>query len=444
MHKRTSAILLFFLACCLTLSACAPGTPGSARSTSPPPTESSPSGTSPSGTPEEDPPVETMPVETVVYPGPDVTLVDWDGPIQHLFFHPVISYPEVCFSGRSSSEYLEKLKATYPYQTYPNLYSQLSSTWGNLDGLDDWMLTADEYKKILQSLYDKGYILMRIEDIWSEYTNESGQVRMQRNTIQVPEGKIPMVFSFDDVNYYPYMVTQGFTHKLVLKDGEIWAWGIDPHTNEEVFSRDLDAITILDDFIKEHPDFSMNGAKGLIALTGYHGILGYRTQSDRYTTEAAQLHNARRPYEIEAVKPIIARLKETGWTFGSHTWGHISLASSGMSTVQNDTERWLDEVGSLVGPTTILIYPHGARPDGKDQGTPGPIFEYLHGKGFRVFASVGIDSYAQIKTTLPAVICDRLHPDGTTLRRSRDRYLPFYDAKDIMDTVNRPDLGVDW
>jgi len=37
-----------------------------------------------------------------------------------------------------------------------------------------------------------------------------------------------------------------------------------------------------------------------------------------------------------------------------------------------------------------------------------------------------------------------LHPDGTTLRYSRDRYMHFYDAKDIYDFETRPDYGTDW
>ena len=42
------------------------------------------------------------------------------------------------------------------------------------------------------------------------------------------------------------------------------------------------------------------------------------------------------------------------------------------------------------------------------------------------------------------MICDRLHPDGTTLRRSRERYLQFYDAKDIMDVDARPQREILW
>ena len=122
---------------------------------------------------------------------------------------------------------------------------------------------------------------------------------------------------------------------------------------------------------------------------------------------------------------MIARLKETGWTFGSHTWGHIRLADKPLQTVINDTERWADEVGSLVGPTNVLFYPHGGRPDGDDWHKTGERFQYF-------------------KPDISAVICDRLHPDGTTLRHSRSRYLQFYNAEDIIDLSVRPDLGVDW
>ena len=118
-----------------------------------------------------------------------------------------------------------------------------------------------------------------------------------------------------------------------------------------------------------------------------------------------------------------------------------------MQTIINDTERWADEVGSLVGPTQILFYPHGGRPDGDDWHTTGERFRYLQSQGFRVFASVGTSSFSFVKPDISAVICDRLHPDGTTLRGSKrvlSWYQQFYDAKDIIDLTVRPDLGVHW
>ena len=342
-----------------------------------------------------------------------VAYAAYNGVVEHLFFHPVVAYPELAFDGDNQA-----------------------------NGIDDYMVTADEYKKILQSVYDKGYILVDINSVWSEVTGEDGQAHMVKNTLYLPEGKKPLVLSFDDTNYYEYMLSNGFTWKLILgDDGKIASWGKDPQGNE-VVSRDLDAIPILDKFVEEHPDFSPFGAKGCLSLTGYEGILGYRTQTDTKSWTQAQEEN--RQKEITAVKPIIAELKRTGWTFGSHTWGHIRLGSKSLETIQADTERWFDEVGSLVGPTTILFYPHGERPYGNDWQTTGPVFRYLQSQGFRVFCSVGIESFSYIKKDICAVICDRLHPDGTTLRYSRDRYLKFYDAKDIMDTAVRPQRDIGW
>ena len=356
---------------------------------------------------------------------PDQLTQAWgpDKPVEHLFFHPIIAYPQWAFHDCNASQ----------SQRY---------------GLDDWMVTEGEYLKILRSVYEKGYILVAMEDVWSEYTTASGQTRMRRNTLMLPEGKKPLIISFDDVNYYPYMLEEGFTSRLVVgDDGEIGAACTDPYTKATFLTKQHDATPILDTFVYEHPDFSLGGAKAIFSLTGYQGILGYRTPHDRdikADDPRRPAFEAYRAAEIEAVKPVIARLKETGWTFGSHTWGHIRLDTKPYQTVVNDTLRWAEEVGSLVGPTQILFYPHGARPDGDDWHKTGEKLRYLQSQGFRVFASVGVNSFSYCKTDLSAVICDRLHPDGTTLRHSRSRYLQFYDAKDILDTAVRPPLGTDW
>ncbi|MCX4370690.1 MAG: hydrolase [Dysosmobacter sp.] len=379
----------------------------------------------PAGEPPAEPKAPETPAEPAPPPEPepvpyeigDPTVeregyVPWNGRVEHLFFHPVIAYPELAFDGDSQA-----------------------------NGLDDFMVTVNEYNKILQSVYDKGYVLVDINSVWSEY-NDNGIQRMKVNTLYLPEGKKPLVLSFDDTNYYPYMLENGLTYKLIIGDDlKIASWGKDPQGNE-VVSRDLDAIPILDKFVEEHPDFSPFGAKGCLSLTGYEGILGYRTQTD--TKEWDDAKEANRQKEREAVKPIIEELRRTGWTFGSHTWGHIRLGSGNMTKIEADTQRWLDEVGSLVGETAILFYPHGERPDGNDWTNTGPAFQYLQEKGFRVFCSVGIESFSAIKGDICAVICDRLHPDGTTLRHSRDRYLQFYDAKDIMDIDVRPQREISW
>ena len=345
-----------------------------------------------------------------------VTYAAYDGVVEHLFIHPVIAYPALAFDGDSQEK-----------------------------GLDDYMITATEYRRILESVYERGYVLVDIADVWSETTDESGKAVMVRNTLYLPEGKKPLILSYDDTNYYEYMLENGFAYKLILdEDRKIASWGRDPQGNE-VVSRDLDAIPMLDKFVEEHPDFSPFGAKACLSVTGYEGLLGYRTQTD-HTVEWTDEMEAYRQSEIEAVKPIIAELKRTGWTFGSHTFGHIRLGTLGMEKIQSDTQRWFDEVGSLVGPTNVLFYPHGERPDGDDWQNTGPVFQYLQSQGFRILCSVGIESFSYIKKDICAVICDRLHPDGTTLRSKYvdQRYGQFYDVREIFDWDARPDYGVNW
>ncbi|MEG1682218.1 MAG: hydrolase [Oscillospiraceae bacterium] len=401
--------LLFAL--CLTLTAC--GTvPAAPPAASDPPAQADGAVPSPD---EAAAPAEVLPPQEPSFDLTTVTLVPWEGAVEHLFFHPVIAYPQLAFDGDSQA-----------------------------NGLDDWMITVGEYNKILQSLYDKNYVLVDINQVWKEGVDAAGKPVMVRQELLVPEGKMPLILSYDDVNYYQYMLKDGLTYKLIIgEDGRLWSQGKDPD-GKEVISQDLDALPILDKFVRAHPDFSPYGAKGCLSLTGYEGILGYRTMTEKEDTSAA--HEANRQKEIQAVKPIIAELKRTGWTFGSHTWGHINLAKKSLSVVQADTVKWQNEVGSLVGETSILFYPHGARPDGSDVESTGAIFKYLQGQGFRVFCSVGNESYSKIKPDVCAVICDRLHPDGTTLRsaNARERYLKFYDAKDIIDLSVRPQRAIGW
>ena len=416
MRRMTNLLLALLLLLSLTACSSAPA-PGSDGPSQPePPAQAE--------TPEADAPAEPEPepytiLDPTVQPEggvrDGVTYVPYDGVVEHLFFHPVVAYPELAFDGDSKS-----------------------------DGIDDWMVTAGEYLKILESVDEKGYVLVDIADCWSEQTDESGQTRMVKNTLYLPEGKKPLILSYDDVNYYEYMLANGFTYKLIIgEDGKLWSWGKDPQ-GKEVVSRDLDAVTILDKFVEEHPDFSPFGAKGCLSLTGYEGILGYRTQTDKddQTPEREVLRQS----EIEAVKPIVAELKRTGWTFGSHTWGHISLNTRTFDTVTADMQKWFAEVGSLVGETSVLFYPFGGRLDGDDVQQSGPAFRWMQEHGFRIFCSVGIDSWSKCKSDISAVICDRLHPDGTTLRsaKARERYMKFYDAKDIIDLSVRPQREVGW
>lgn len=49
-------------------------------------------------------------------------------------------------------------------------------------------------------------------------------------------------------------------------------------------------------------------------------------------------------------------MKEEGWEFASHTWGHINVGEASLERLQTDTQKWLDYVKPLVGDTNVIIF----------------------------------------------------------------------------------------
>ena len=114
--QRIISILLL-LAMLLALTACA--SPAAAPDA--PPEESSPVDSETEETPEEAPPpeeesaVQQEPYEildpTVMPEGgarDGVTYAAWDGIVEHLFFHPVVAYPELAFDGDAQANGIDE------------------------------------------------------------------------------------------------------------------------------------------------------------------------------------------------------------------------------------------------------------------------------------------------------------------------------------------------
>ncbi len=343
-----------------------------------------------------------------VYEGELEEYTDW---VEHVFFHPVIAYPKMAFD----LDYMSK-------------------------GFDDYFVTAQEFSRIIEQMYEKNYILVDINDVY-EFDEEKGRYRQK--TLMLPPGKIPFILSIDDLNYYEYMIANGTVHKLVLdENGEVAAYTVDPDTGEEQIRRDLAIVPLLDDFIKQHPDFSWKNAKGLIGVTGYEGILGYRTQSQMKNPEnpsGDRIDNPNRASEIEAVKPVVQKLKDTGWTFASHSYGHYDAARISYDKLEYDTQKWINEVEYLIGKTPVYIYPYGSTVKVTD-----PKFDMFAEKGFKILCGVGNSAYYYYASN--AVVTQRWHFDGISLRFQKDQLKKFFDASSVMDSsrldvYNDPNFG---
>lgn len=314
-------------------------------------------------------------------------MVIYRGPIQHIFFHPLIAYPELAFDQDAMSK-----------------------------GFNDWFVTIREFNLIIESLYKNNYILVNINDILEKRTVNGATVLALRE-LRLPPGKKPLILSIDDLNYYPYMIQNGTVFKLVLdKQGNIATYSVNP-AQKEIIAYDNEIIPILDEFVRKHPDFSYKGAKGIIALTGYQGVLGYRTNDSNSPAYADEEKQAR---------AVIQRLKATGWSFASHGYGHLDTPKISLERLAVDTLKWKAEVEPLVGPSEVYIYPFGSRVSPEDAR-----FRYLQQAGFKVFCAVGSGPYIHFGPEY--LLMDRRHIDGISLCTQADLLRDLFNSESIVD-----------
>ena len=67
-------------------------------------------------------------------------------------------------------------------------------------------VTTGEFSKILQQLYDKGYILVSLSDLVSIQESNDGKAQVEALSLRLPLGKKPLLLVQTNANYYTYMV----------------------------------------------------------------------------------------------------------------------------------------------------------------------------------------------------------------------------------------------
>lgn len=383
---------------------------------------------------------------------------DYDKAIQLLSASPSSSDQRIIQAVAGYEEAKAALKpadtTTIPHVFFHALIMDTSKAFdGDTDsaGYNSVMTTKDEFLKMLEAMYKRGYVLVRIRDIAYETVGEDGATRFVKGTIMLPEGKKPLVMSQDDVCYYPYMDGDGFAKRIVIgEDGKPTCEMVMDDGTVSTGSYDL--VPLLEDFIQEHPDFSYRGARAIIAFTGYEGILGYRTASSYAQT------NPNYEQDREQAAKVAQCLKDNGWELASHSWGHLKLGvdsdpSKGFAITeerfQADTDKWEAEVESLIGPTDIILYPFGNDiADWRPYKQDNPRFNYLESKGFRYFCNVDASApyWSQMGTNyfrMARINLDgyRLYQDMIQTDPSKKRLSQFFEASEVFAPARPTPVG---
>lgn len=300
--------------------------------------------------------------------------------------------------------------STIPHVFYHSLVVDPGKAFANQEtdpqavGNNQWMTTIDEFNKITQIMYDQGYVLVDLKDIAQETVDDSGATHYTEGTIMLPPGKKAYVMSLDDLSYYHSYDGYGFASKMVLdENGKPKCEYIQDDGTTVVGN--FDAVPLLDQFIEEHPDASYHGAKGTIALTGYNGVLGYRTDIS-YQTVPEDINADKKKWleehpdfdletERAKAKEVADAMKADGWKFASHTWGHMKVGEASMERIQADTVKWKENVEPIVGETDVIIFAHGQDLAGWPEGyvAGNEKFEYLKSNGFNYYCNVDSAAY---------------------------------------------------
>lgn len=361
---------------------------------------------------------------------------DYDGAVMEL----------MTISGYDTDSTIQQMIADYTAQrdactavdpfTVPHIFyhSLLNSTakafnvetlgQGAVDGYNAWMVTVDEFDAVTQRLYDEGYVYVRLRDLVTDTVDADGIHHFAPNPdLKLPEGKKAIVLSVDDLSYYHSYEAASFPEKLVLdEEGNVKCLYTDAAGNTSV--GDYDVVPRLNTFLAAHPDGAYHGARGILAMTGYNGVFGYRTDSDyllkEHLMEDQQAWLNAHPdfnydQEIAEATKIADALKEEGWEFASHTWGHLSVTDKSVEALKTDNERWVATVEPIVGKVDTIIFAHG-NDIGSWEGYEGnEQYDYYNSAGYHFYCNVDGSVPYWVQITDRYVRQGRIDVDGYRL-----------------------------
>ena len=299
-------------------------------------------------------------------------------------------------------------------------------------------MTISEFEKILNSLYENGYILVSPREFVEISTNESGEPIYKYKELLLPEGKKPLVLTQTNVNYNLYLVDSdedmvadqggvGIASKMILEaDGSITCEMVDASGN--IVKGAYDMVPILDAFVKEHPDFSYHGAKAVLALTGYNGLFGYRTQAEAREAFGEDTYNN----NVSTIQALASALTDSGYELACYTYDNKPYGVFALSEIQADLQKWNDEVVPILGSFDMIVF---AQNSDINSGMlySGDKFDYLKSVGFNYYLGFCAEGAPFTYIGENYVRQGRLMVNADNLTHHPNWFNSIFNTEDLMD-----------
>lgn len=293
-------------------------------------------------------------------------------------------------------------------------------------------ITTGEFSTILQQLYDNGYILVSMSDITSG-TEVKG--------LYLPADKKPLILTQTQVNYYTYMTDSdgdklpdqggaGFASKLMLDENGGFTCEMVDSTGQTV-TGEYDLVPILESFIREHPDFSYKNARAILALTGYDGLFGYRTNPQAQSVFGVDSYAA----QCEAAAEVAQALKKAGYELACYTYENIAYGASTIEQIQADLTKWENEVSPILGETTMLVYARNSDITGKAAAYVGEKYDLLESFGFTHYLGFCTDEKPWFVSDSNCVRQGRILVSGSNLTYHPEWFSGILSTSSILDST---------
>lgn len=300
-------------------------------------------------------------------------------------------------------------------------------------------ITTVEFTKILQQLYNNGYILVDFDDFIETATAPDGTTSYTPKTLYLPKGKKPIMLTQTNVNYNYYLIDSdgdrlpdangtGIASKLLWDGTNFTCEMVD--SNGKTVTGAFDLVPILENFVKQYPGFSFRGAKATLALTGYNGLFGYRTHPSAANTFGETAYRQ----AIQEASTLANALRQNGYTLACYTYENIPYGDSSVTQIKNDLNGWTNEVVPILGNLDILVYAQ-MTDISEDVAYSGEKYEILKNTGFRYYLGFCNDGQPWASVTNDYVRQGRLMVTGSNLKHHADWFNNLFDADSVLDAT---------
>ena len=299
-------------------------------------------------------------------------------------------------------------------------------------------ITVDEFQRVLERLYQNDFVLVRINDFIETKTGDNGAVSLIYQPLLLPEGKKPIILTQTNVTYNLYLVDSdedliadkggvGVASKLVLDNGGKVTCEM-VNADGTITTGAYDLVPILDAFVDAHPDFSYRGSKAILALTGYNGLFGYRTNA----AAREQLGEAQYAQDVSAIQSIAKVLTDSGYDLACYTYGNNAYGNYSLTQIQAEMTQWNDEVTPILGAINTMVF---AQNSDINSGMlySGEKFDYLKSIGFNFFVGYSADGDPFTFVSDNYVRQGRLHLTEENLQNNSSLFAPLFSMEGLLD-----------